>query len=70
MKGGEISVPVSKTNNELGKAIKRKVETGEYDLGLSVLETESKKLKLNAEGEIEERKSTISARKYPLQCGT
>lgn len=67
MKGGEISVPVQKTNHELRKAIKRKVASGEYDLGITVLETQHKKLKMNADGKIEERTSSISARKYPFQ---
>lgn len=66
--GNEISIPIPRKNQDIKKDIKEKIISGEYDLGVPVLETECTKLVVNSKtGNIEKKTSTLTARKYPFE---
>jgi len=64
--GKEISIPIPRANKSIQNDIKSKVASGEYNLGVPVLETNCTKLVLSANGEIEKKELKLSARKYPF----
>lgn len=65
-KGNEISIPIPRPNQALKNEIKVKIASGQYNLGVPVLETSFTKLVLTPNGTIEKKNSTLTARKYPL----
>ena len=59
-------MPVQRTNSEIKREIAEKIESGEFSIGVPVLETESIKLVITPEGKIEKRPCKLAARKFPL----
>ena len=66
-KGGEISVPVMQSNKQLKQSIHEGIESGKFNIGEPVIEREITKLAINAQGEIEQKKCHLQARKIPFQ---
>ena len=66
-KGGEISVPVMQSNKQLKQSIHEGIESGKFNIGEPVIEKEITKLAINAQGEIEQKKCHLQARKIPFQ---
>ena len=66
-KGGEISVPVMQSNKQLKQSIHEGIESGKFNIGEPVIEREITKLAINAQGEIEQKKCLLQARKITLQ---
>lgn len=64
--GGEVSMPVHRSNSLIGKESQEKIDSGHFNLGVPVLETEYTKLVITSEGKIEKRPCKLTARKYPL----
>lgn len=65
--GGEISVPIQRSNLDLRKEIREKIANGHYNLGVPVLETASSKMVLTDEGKLEKKQYKLTARKYSMK---
>ena len=65
-KGGEVSIPVPQSNDKIRAEVRRRIEDGTYNLGVPVAETELTKLTVNKDGEVEQKKIQLKARKIPL----
>ena len=66
MLGGEISVPVPRTNTAIKNEFLKKIESGEYELGDIIVPRQYKKIVLTPEGNVEEETFTVSGRHLPL----
>ncbi|KAL9977591.1 hypothetical protein ACROYT_G015012 [Oculina patagonica] len=64
--GGDISVPVLRTNKEIKETLKDKLDSGEYIIGELVVPKKYRKLVLKSDGSLQEVEFTVSARKIPL----
>ena len=62
-----MSVPVSRTNQQIRADIKQKISSGKFNLGTPALDNEYTKIVLTSEGNIEKKVCRVSARKYPLK---
>ena len=65
--GGAVSVPVPRTNQGIREDIKQRIASGQFNLGIPVLDNEYTKVVLTSEGNIEKKVCKVSARKYPLK---
>ncbi|KXJ13241.1 hypothetical protein AC249_AIPGENE7033 [Exaiptasia diaphana] len=65
--GGEISVPVPRTNQKIKSQIKERVANGIYNLGVPIMETECQKAIVTKEGKFEFKSFNVSGRKIPLK---
>ena len=66
MFGGEITIPVPRTNRQIKDIIHQKIQTGEYTLGNMIVPREYKKLVITPEGNIVEKTFHVSGRHIPL----
>ena len=66
-KGGEVSIPVPKSNQKIKEEVKNIVESGKYNLGVPVGESDMIKLRVSTEGEIEKRVLKVSGRRIPFK---
>ena len=66
MPGGEVSVPVPRTNTSLRSEIMKKIESGEYNMGEVVVPRKYKRVTLSPEGDIVMEEFTVSGRHIPL----
>ena len=66
-KAGEISVSVMRLSKQLKQSIHEGIESEKFNIGEPIKEREITKLAINAQGEIEQRKCHLQARKIPLQ---
>lgn len=66
-KGGEISMPVMRSNTKLKKSTQEGTENGTFNIGVPVMEKELTKLTINAQGEIKQKKCRLQARKIPFE---
>ena len=66
-KAGEISVSVMRLSKQLKQSIHEGIESDKFNIGEPVIEREITKLAINTQGEIEQRKCHLQARKIPLQ---
>ena len=66
-KGGDISIPVPRTNTKIREDIKKMIENGTYSVGVPVVESELSKLGISSEGEVIQKKVIVQARKFPLK---
>lgn len=64
---GDISVPVARSKEKLKRSIKQYIENGTYNIGVPVVETQISKLSINKEGNVEQTKCNLQARKIPLE---
>lgn len=58
-------MPVHRFNSLIRKEIQEKIDSGHFNLGVPVLETEYTKLVITSEGKIEKHPCKLTARKYP-----
>ena len=65
--GGAVSVPVPRTNQRIRENVKQRIPSGQFNLGIPVLDNEYTKAVLTSEGNIEKKVCNVSARKYPLK---
>ena len=65
--GGVVSVPVPRNNKGIREDIKQRIASGQFNLGIPVLDNEYTKVVLTSEGNIENKVCKVSARKYPLK---
>ncbi|KAK3734075.1 hypothetical protein QZH41_019813 [Actinostola sp. cb2023] len=65
-KGKEISFSIPRQNILVQDEIKQKIASGEFNLGVPVLETNDVKLVITSEGLIEKKQTALEARKYPF----
>ena len=65
--GGAVSVPVPRTNQGIREDIKQRIVSGQFNLGIPMLDNEYTKVVLTSEGNIEKKVCKVSARKYPLK---
>lgn len=66
-KGGEVSIPVPKSNQQIKGEVKKIIENGTYNLGIPVVSRDMLKLRVNKDGEVEKEVTKVSARKIPLK---
>ena len=66
-KGGEIFVLVMQSNKQLNQSIHEGTENSIFDTGEQTIDREITKLAINAQGEIEQKKYHLQARKIPFQ---
>ena len=64
--GGEISLPVPETNQEIIKRLKEKIQNGEYRIGEQIMSRLYTKLVLQ-EGKIVRKQFIVEGRKQPLE---
>ena len=64
-KGGEISVPEMQSSQQLMQSFHEGIESGNFNIKELVIEREITKLTINAQGEIEQKKYHLQARKIP-----
>ena len=64
-KGGEISVPEMQSSQQLMQSFHEGIESGNFNIKELVIEREITKLTINAQGEIEQKKYHLQARKFP-----
>ena len=58
---------VMRLSKQLEQSIHEGIESGKFNIGEPVIEREITKLAINAQGEIEQKKCLLQARKIPLQ---
>ena len=66
-RGGDISVPVPRTNGQIRADIKQRIANGTYNVGVPVVASEISKLAINNEGEVIQKKIDVNARKIPFR---
>ena len=58
--GGEITIPVPRPTEEVKKALKAKIQNGDYCLGEAIVPRKYKKVTINPKGEMVEEEFTVS----------
>lgn len=67
MQGGEISVLLPRTNDQIRETLKSKIESGEYILGEMIVPQTYKKVVLTEDGTIKTELFTVSGQKIPVR---
>lgn len=60
-------MPVMRSNMMLKKSIQEGTENGTFNIGVPVIEKEFTKLTINAQGEIDPKKSHLQVGKIPFE---
>lgn len=64
--GGEVSMPVWQTNDQLRRNIREEIQSGTFVMGNAIIPREYKKYKLDGNGNIHLETFTVSGRHIPL----
>ena len=63
----QVGGAVPRTNQGIREDIKQRIASGQFNLGIPVLDNEYTKVLLTSEGDIQKKVCKVSARKYPLK---